>query len=143
MRNATFSGYYFYMNTNIQGDFQICISVSLTFVVRKKWIVLLVIWSKQFTEFSIDKTKSSEPKIFQKVVIHEMQAEKIHEMYLHAISQVFWKGLPHLVINMPYFSRHFKNIYFLKKLAFPHQHIKHLFTISIFEQCFIIATIVS
>ena len=28
--NAKFSGYYFYMNFNIQGDFQICISVPLT-----------------------------------------------------------------------------------------------------------------
>ena len=27
--NAKFSGYCFYMNTNIQGDFQICISVPL------------------------------------------------------------------------------------------------------------------
>ena len=28
--NAKFSGYYFYMNFNIQGDFQIYISVPLT-----------------------------------------------------------------------------------------------------------------
>ena len=28
-RNAKFSGYYFYMNTNIQRDFQICICVSV------------------------------------------------------------------------------------------------------------------
>ena len=27
--NAKFSGYYFYMNLNIWGDFQICISVTL------------------------------------------------------------------------------------------------------------------
>ena len=25
-----FSGYYFYMNTNMKGDFQICISIPLT-----------------------------------------------------------------------------------------------------------------
>ena len=29
IKNAKFSGYYFYMNLNIQGDFQICISVPL------------------------------------------------------------------------------------------------------------------
>ena len=29
IKNAKFSGYYFYMNTNIYGDFQICISVPL------------------------------------------------------------------------------------------------------------------
>ena len=27
IKNAIFSGYYFYMNTRIKGDFQICISV--------------------------------------------------------------------------------------------------------------------
>ena len=30
IKNAKLSGYCFYMNTNIQGDFQICISVPLT-----------------------------------------------------------------------------------------------------------------
>ena len=30
IENATFSAHYFYINTNIQGDFQICISVPLT-----------------------------------------------------------------------------------------------------------------
>ena len=29
IKNAKFSGYCFYMNTNIQRDFQICISVPL------------------------------------------------------------------------------------------------------------------
>ena len=29
IKNAKLSGYYFYMNLNIQGDFQICISVPL------------------------------------------------------------------------------------------------------------------
>ena len=29
MKNAKFFGYHFYMDTNIQGDFQICISVPL------------------------------------------------------------------------------------------------------------------
>ena len=29
MKNAKFSEYYFYMNANIKGDFQICISVPL------------------------------------------------------------------------------------------------------------------
>ena len=28
IKNAEFSGYYFYVNTNIYGDFQICISVT-------------------------------------------------------------------------------------------------------------------
>ena len=27
IKNAKFSGYYFYINANLQGDFQICISV--------------------------------------------------------------------------------------------------------------------
>ena len=30
IKNAKFSGYWFYMNTNIKGDFEICISVPLT-----------------------------------------------------------------------------------------------------------------
>ena len=30
-KNAKFLGYYFYMNTNIWGDFQICISVPLIY----------------------------------------------------------------------------------------------------------------
>ena len=34
IKNTKFSGYYFYMNTNIYGDFQICVSVPL----RKKRI---------------------------------------------------------------------------------------------------------
>ena len=29
VKNAKFSGYYFYMNLNIWGDFQICISASV------------------------------------------------------------------------------------------------------------------
>ena len=29
IKNAKFSGHYFYMNTNIKADFQICISVPL------------------------------------------------------------------------------------------------------------------
>ena len=29
IKNAKFSGYCFYMNTNIWGDFQICVSVTL------------------------------------------------------------------------------------------------------------------
>ena len=32
INNAKFSGYYFYVNTNISGDFQICISVPLKHV---------------------------------------------------------------------------------------------------------------
>ena len=32
-KNVKFSDYYFYLNTNIYGDFQICISVPLT----KEW----------------------------------------------------------------------------------------------------------
>ena len=30
IKNAKFSGHYFYMNTNIKGGFQFCISVPLT-----------------------------------------------------------------------------------------------------------------
>ena len=33
IKNAKFSGYYFYINTNIEVDFQICISIPLSF----KW----------------------------------------------------------------------------------------------------------
>ena len=29
IKNAKFSGYYFYVNTSLKGDFQICISVPL------------------------------------------------------------------------------------------------------------------
>ena len=35
IKNVKFSGYYFHMNTNLQGDFQICISVSLNETGRK------------------------------------------------------------------------------------------------------------
>ena len=35
IKNAKFSGYCFYMNTNIYGDFQICISVPLNFAVKQ------------------------------------------------------------------------------------------------------------
>ena len=31
-KNAKFSGYYFYLNTNIEGDFHICISVPLNHI---------------------------------------------------------------------------------------------------------------
>ena len=31
IKNAKFSGYYFYMNLNIKGDFHICMSVPLIF----------------------------------------------------------------------------------------------------------------
>ena len=34
VKNARFSGYYFYTNLNIWGDFQICISVSLSKKIR-------------------------------------------------------------------------------------------------------------
>ena len=30
IKNAKFSGYYFYMNLNVWGDFQICISVPIS-----------------------------------------------------------------------------------------------------------------
>ena len=33
-KNAKFSGYYFYLNPNIQGDFEICISVPLSFILQ-------------------------------------------------------------------------------------------------------------
>ena len=35
IRNAKPSGYYFYMNLNIWGDFQICISVPLKYTNKK------------------------------------------------------------------------------------------------------------
>ena len=44
IKNAKFSGYYFDMNLNIWGDFQICISVPL----RKKISLLFRIKLKQF-----------------------------------------------------------------------------------------------
>ena len=34
IKNAKPSGYYFYMNLNIWGDFQICISVPLTHLIN-------------------------------------------------------------------------------------------------------------
>ena len=34
IQNATFTGYYFYMNTSIWRDFQICISVPITFLIH-------------------------------------------------------------------------------------------------------------
>ena len=34
IKNAKLSGYYFYMNLNMWGDFQICISVPLSFPVN-------------------------------------------------------------------------------------------------------------
>ena len=36
IKNAKFSGHYFYMNLNIKGDFQICISVPLRILAGKK-----------------------------------------------------------------------------------------------------------
>ena len=33
-KNAKFSGYWFYMNTNLQGDFQICICVPLNYKIK-------------------------------------------------------------------------------------------------------------
>ena len=35
VKNKNFSGYYFYINTNIQADFQICITVALRNKVTK------------------------------------------------------------------------------------------------------------
>ena len=34
IKNAKFSGYHFYMNLNIKGDFQICISVPLSILIN-------------------------------------------------------------------------------------------------------------
>ena len=39
IKNASFSGYHFHMNTSLQGDFQICISVPL--MEDKKLLMLL------------------------------------------------------------------------------------------------------
>ena len=36
IKNAKFSGYCFYMNTSVQGDFQICISIPLS-IRSKVW----------------------------------------------------------------------------------------------------------
>ena len=40
IKNAKFSGHYFYMNLNIYGDFQICISVPNYFgMITRKWMI--------------------------------------------------------------------------------------------------------
>ena len=52
IKNAKFSGYCFYMNRNIYGDFQICISVPLTYCknsVSTLFILNLDIASFEFT----------------------------------------------------------------------------------------------
>ena len=36
IQNVKFSGYYFYVNTNIQRDFEICISVPLNHTISEK-----------------------------------------------------------------------------------------------------------
>ena len=62
---AKFSGYYFYMNLNIQGDFQICISVPLktrtavnakisVFVIRAEVITYLLIYNLHDCTFQVD-----------------------------------------------------------------------------------------
>ena len=50
IKNATFSGYYFYMNSNIWWDFQICISVPLTFS-KNKLHKTLDYWSRDILHF--------------------------------------------------------------------------------------------
>ena len=40
IKNAKFSGYYFHMNLNVWGDFQICISVPLKAVTKVKMLLL-------------------------------------------------------------------------------------------------------
>ena len=61
IQNATFSGYHFYMNTNIWRDFQICISVPLktckkpledTGITRaQKFLFKVSLWYKTSTKF--------------------------------------------------------------------------------------------
>ena len=50
IKNAKFSGYYFYMNSNIWWDFQICISVPLTFN-KNKLHKTLDYWSRDILHF--------------------------------------------------------------------------------------------
>ena len=59
IQNAKFSGYYFYMNTNIQGDFQICISVPLIMQHFPKTKSSILVIFQNFTMFYY---KSSSPQ---------------------------------------------------------------------------------
>ena len=47
IQNTKFSGYHFYMNTNIKGDFQICISVPLNLEMCAHIFVLMVAFAKK------------------------------------------------------------------------------------------------
>ena len=72
IKNVKFSGYYFYLNTNIQGDFQICISVPLTLAlesnINKKSHPSLI-----FAENSVPQRT---PRRYFKLTIHTCRACK-------------------------------------------------------------------
>ena len=67
-KNAKFSGYYFYMNTNILGDFQICIGVPFKAHARaldinqNKWRDILPCCT-QSTAFTFFATKIPEDEV--------------------------------------------------------------------------------
>ena len=52
INNAEFSGYYFWTNLNIWGDFQICISVPLRTYINNLWLFTLK--KSTFAKFKAD-----------------------------------------------------------------------------------------
>ena len=69
IKNAKFSWYCFYMNRNIQGDFQICISAPLTlrvctaFKIFEKTQAILLYWFAAQQQTSTTRRQKFLPKI--------------------------------------------------------------------------------
>ena len=57
IQNTKFSGYYFYMNANIQGDFQICISVPL---IELSNLITITQWNYKVLVDCVNISKRSE-----------------------------------------------------------------------------------
>ena len=68
IKNAKFSGQYFYMNTNISVDFQICISVTLKKQFLQTWLMKATEFSRVFTRANLLQKKNSNtfPMILKK-----------------------------------------------------------------------------
>ena len=56
IKNAKFSEYYFYINLNVWGDFQICISVPLIYMIQLETISVLLNAEVNIAGLTLSKT---------------------------------------------------------------------------------------
>ena len=116
IKNAKFSGYYFYMNLNIWGNFQICFSVPLTSffstVSSFFWIFVFSEWVKQIHIICLN------PRSISRLEIYNVFLSKMYPVIRSSHQKGFYIKKVFFKISQNWHKNTCTRVSFLIKLLF-------------------------